>query len=211
MDSKLTASQFKTFGPKTFTDAYGIQCRITAKVRYDDGCRNGHNTFSITGDIQEYRRGRWEEGSGGCIHEEIAKHFPELQHLIKWHLTSSDGPMHYIANTLYHALQHGPEDAHLYSRRRTVAGVDLDGKCEKYGPIQRMQAVVDAEPDRFYLKIDEKTAKIRNLNAARDSAVWPDATDEDLTAPGLKERLEARLPALMADFRAAVESLGFTY
>ena len=34
---------------------------------------------------------------------------------------------------------------------------------------------------------------------------------EDLTAPGLEERLLARLPALMAEFRAAVESLGFVW
>ena len=43
------------------------------------------------------------------------------------------------------------------------------------------------------------------------AAIWPEATDEELTAPDLKERLEARLPALLEEFQAAVESLGFTW
>ena len=41
--------------------------------------------------------------------------------------------------------------------------------------------------------------------------VWPDATDEDLTAPGLRERLDARLPGLLTEFRAAMEELGFVW
>jgi len=53
--------------------------------------------------------------------------------------------------------------------------------------------------------------KERELDAARRAAIWPDATDEDLTAPGLKERLKARLPQLLKDFRDAMESLGFTW
>ena len=58
---------------------------------------------------------------------------------------------------------------------------------------------------------DEKTAKEANLDHARSSAVWPDATDEDLLTPGLETRLQARLPRLMKEFKAAVESLGFVY
>ena len=58
---------------------------------------------------------------------------------------------------------------------------------------------------------DEKSAKVANLDHARSTAVWPDATDEDLLAPGLEMRLQARLPRLMEEFRAAVESLGFVY
>ena len=57
----------------------------------------------------------------------------------------------------------------------------------------------------------EGEGKARELDAARHAAIWPDATDAELTNPGLKERLDARLPALLAEFRAAVEELGFTY
>jgi hypothetical protein len=37
------------------------------------------------------------------MHDEAVKIFPEYAHLIKWHLVSSDEPMHYAANTMYHA------------------------------------------------------------------------------------------------------------
>jgi hypothetical protein len=53
--------------------------------------------------------------------------------------------------------------------------------------------------------------KKRELDAARHSAVWLNATEEDLTAPGLEQRLKARLPGLMAEFKTAMESLGFEY
>ena len=50
--------------------------------------------------------------------------------------------------------------------------------------------------------------KTPELEAARESAVWPDATLEQLQDKGA---LMARLPELMREFRAAVESLGLTY
>lgn len=49
------------------------------------------------------------------------------------------------------------------------------------------------------------------MSTASRAAIWPEATDEELTAPDLASRLAARLPALMAAFRVAVEELGFTY
>lgn len=129
-------------------------CVIHAKVRFDDRCNNGHNYFSITGEVGANRR----RGPLviGCIHAEIREHFPELGPYIKYHLVSTDGPLHYIENTLFH-VEEG------------------------------------------------------NLDYARSSAVWPEATDEELLSPNLKELLFARLPKLMEEFKAAVESLGFVY
>lgn len=103
MESVLTKNQKKIFGPRYYTE-HGRYMSITATVRYDDECGNGHNTFSITADIKEkLKNGRGVWSGGGCCHEEIAKHFPELAPFIKWHLFSSDGPMHYPSNTLYYA------------------------------------------------------------------------------------------------------------
>ena len=51
-------------------------------------------------------------------------------------------------------------------------------------------------------------ARSGELEYARGSAVWPDATLEQLMD---KQALRARLPELMARFKAVVESLGFTY
>jgi uncharacterized protein Usg len=123
---------------------------VKVRVRHDDTCGNGHNTFGITCDVRS-ETGVWR--SGGCQHDIVAEHFPELAPFIKWHLTSTEGPMHYIANTVYHAEQ---------------------GKLEY----------------------------------ARSSAVWPEATLEQLQD---KDALAARLQALLLDFQAAVEALGLVY
>lgn len=91
-ESKLTYNQ-----KKEFSKSIDSKTKIQVCLRYDDQCKNGHNTFSITGSIYE----NGTRVSGGCIHEEIEKYFPEFKHLIKWHLMSSDGPMHYLENTLF--------------------------------------------------------------------------------------------------------------
>jgi hypothetical protein len=152
---------------RTFRVDYPDEPKVLiATVRYDDRCGNGHNTFAITGELYEQYRRRGEPtvrhaiskkvlwlGSCGRLHDEIAARLQELAPLIKWHSCASDEPLHYVANTVYHA----------------------------------------------------STA---NLEAARESAIWSDATLEQLRS---ELALKARLPALMIEFRAAVESLGFTF
>lgn len=112
MESVLTKKQTRE-SVRYYTEN-GTKCRIKLEIRYDDECGNGHNSFAMTADIYEQStNGRWAHRSGGCCHEAIAQHFPELAHLIKWHLCSSDGPMHYIANTAYHA-----SDRDCHGRRK---------------------------------------------------------------------------------------------
>jgi hypothetical protein len=54
--------------------------------------------FSLTAD--EYENGRW--ASGGCQHDLILQHFPELADLAAMHLSDLDGaPMHAEANAWY--------------------------------------------------------------------------------------------------------------
>jgi hypothetical protein len=174
--------QKKTYGPVIYTED-GQKYRITAEVRHDDECGNGHNSFSITGEIRISSGGYWRDHSGGCLHEDIAKHFPRLAPFIKWHLCATDGPMHYVANTMYWLGFHG------------------------------------------YCKEGEATTP-PNLEHARSTAVWPDLPEE-FVAPrwirygrnaaqtglgrAVRATLEARLPALLAEFRRDVEALGFTF
>jgi len=219
--SVLTKKQRRTYGPKLIN---GGKLRITAEVRYDDQYGNGHNSFAITGTIDRKENGRWVDDCGGCIHEEIAKHFPELAPLIKWHLTSSDGPMHYIANTIHHAgnrdcwgLLEGEFCQHT-SRGQQNGGVAGVPNWVLELPDRAARDVYSMEkpaPVLLEWKAYGRTGegKKRELDHARSSAVWPDATDEELRLPPdeLTAKLEARLPALMEEFRAAVESLGFTY
>ena len=163
--SITTPNQSTKYGPREFVED-GQAYRIYANVRYDDECGNGHNTFAITGEIfrlQINRGGRSSFDSCGCLHDDIAKHFPELAPFLKWHLMSSDGPMHYVANTIYHASEY--PDGHILAK-----GADLE--------------------------------------AARRSAIWPDATLDQLKD---EAALLERLPDLINDFRSDVLSLGFDW
>jgi len=216
-ESTLTKRQRRKFGPKVYRDGSDT-LRIIANVRYDDECGNGHNTFSITADIQ--RKGnnkQWYEDSGGCCHDEVAKHFPELAPLIKWHLCGSDGPLHYVANTVYFA---GNKDHNGLRKgeEKQIRNGKTDLLCWEAVKSEDLKRIVDSntKPEDTatieyvpWCRVGE--GKERELDHARSSAIWPDATDEELTAPGLKERLEARLPALIAEFQEAVESLGFVW
>ncbi len=158
--SVLTKSQRKTFGPR-FIASYGKDALITATVRYDDQCGNGHNTFAITAEVVTPASRRHDDCEAcGMLHDDVARIFPELTPLLKWHLCSSDGPMHYVADSLYWA-----------------------GRKE-WGKL--------------------------NLKTFRSTAIWPDATEQDMKN-ATEESLSARLPSLLAEFRAAVESLGFVY
>lgn len=75
---------------------------IRAEVRFDDNCGNGQNSFAITASGGDIKNGRRMESSfGGCCHEAIAKRFPELTPLIRFHLYDTRGPMHYVANAVY--------------------------------------------------------------------------------------------------------------
>lgn len=164
-ESIVTKDQSKKYGPVEYVED-GQAYRMYANVRYDDECGNGHNTFSITGEIfrlQINRGGRSSLDSCGCLHDDIAKHFPELAPFLKWHLMSSDGPMHYVANTIYHASNY---------------------------------------PDGHML------AKSAALDAARRSAIWPDATLEQLKD---EAALLERLPDLIAEFRSDMWWLGFEW
>ena len=265
-DSTLTKQQRRKFGPKVYRDCTDT-LQIVASVRYDDECGNGHNSFSITADIRRKgKNGQWYEFSGGCCHDEVATHFPELAPLIKWHLCGSDGPLHYLANTVYHAGNKDYNGRQAGEPSRWEFGVKFGNspvthriKKKFYDYLQSSKGTGDfqviplrhlEDPDTFHEHYtfvgfgdkwhecpfsDEVLArefgeamnncevefiitpvvfsmgKKRELDHARSSAIWPDATDEELTAPRLKERLEARLPTLLAEFREAIESLGFVW
>ena len=87
----------KWVSQQRFYEENGVQYSIQVCVRHDDELLNGHPSFSITAEI----RGPRGFEAGGCCHGDIARHFPELAGLIKWHLCSTDGPLHYVENTLY--------------------------------------------------------------------------------------------------------------
>lgn len=202
--------------------------RMHVNIRFDDECRNGHNSFSITCDIVEWRKDGWHDLGGGAAHEAIAKVFPELEPLIKWHLTSSDGPMHYISNTLYHAGNRDHNGLLAGEKRQIISGKTKlpSWQLVAVGPagdeieLHEVAKYMEGEerPDcpytleyRPWCRIGE--GKERNFEAARNAAIWPEATDEQLSLPReeLKALLEARHAPLMAAFRTDIEAAGFLW
>lgn len=272
--SVLTRNQKKVFGPKLID---GGKRKIWAKVRFDDECKNGHNTFAITGTTRRLEHGRFVEDSCGCIHDQIAEYFPELEKYIKFHLCSTDGPMHYVANTVFHAsnrdcwgklhrepksfetvihfganpikhkfgrkftafleaaaphpgadrfdfevlpIEHGPDTSksdYKFKPKYTFGGfADKWHECPfdtEQEALDFLYALQHCEPTFVKTATAWGDGKERDLNAARHCAIWPEATDEQLMASKeeLTAALEARLPALLRDFRRHVEELGFTW
>ena len=103
--SKLTKEQKREYR-KIFQED-GRRKVLIATVQHDDRCGNGHNTFSITGEVWRANKAGEPIGNDcemcGCIHDVISEHIPELRKYIKWHLVSTDGPLHYLANAEYWA------------------------------------------------------------------------------------------------------------
>jgi hypothetical protein len=198
--SKLvTTKQCKTFGPVACEHPhYHHSTTITVEVRYDDRHGNGHNTFSIIATLSD--------GGGGRMDEDVARLFPQLAPLIKYHQVSTDGPMHYVANTLYWLGYHPewcrgePGDPPNLTHARTGA-VWSDMPESFLAPSLKVadhDATMDATSDEDFIPTTPlaiEAAKQR-FAAARQAVI---------------DALMARLPSLLTEFRAAVESLGFTW
>lgn len=236
--------------------------QLTISIRFDDSCNNGHNTFAITGNNLATR-------SFGCIHDDIALVAPELKKYFKWHLCSTDGPMHYIANTVYHASDKDcwgkrKGEPKSYETRLFFDSVPIPHKLKSERFVQFIKnaknydfSIIElpyiAKGKETY-KFDSKytfkgygsewyhgpfdnlleaenflkalqnckvafieictawgEGKERDIDAARNAAIWPEATYDDLTSINLEEKLMERLPALMKEFKNDMESLGFKY
>lgn len=223
MTTTITKQQVKRFGPRIIA-GYGNHARIVAIARFDDQCDNGHNMFSLTADI----RNKKTDLAGGCCHKEIAEAFPELVKYIKWHGCSTDGPLHYVANTIFHAgdrdhngLREGEQRQIINGKTKTPAwklmAVDSNGIESEVYKLDKYQDAETEPPAPYTLRyvpwcrVGE--GKKRELDAARSCAVWPDATDEELSVSPqeLRVKLEARLPVLLEEFHAAMTELGFNW
>lgn len=92
---------------------------LTINIRLNDECKNGHQDFSITGDIYKAGKPRTDRYliSGGCIHEEILAVRPDLKPFVDLHLSDANGaPMYALENGHYHMKESGKEVAMDYLR-----------------------------------------------------------------------------------------------
>jgi hypothetical protein len=199
---------------------YGTNGIMHVEMRFDDECQNGHQTFSITASVYTAESRRHKDiAAGGCMHEEIARIFPELAPLIKWHLVDTTGPMYYIANTVYHASDRDFNGL-LEGETKQIKNGRTGLPCWILEPTQKLPQYIDSDTQptetailRYVPLCHQGKGKPRALDHARSSAVWPEATDAELSADRdtLTAALTARLPALIAAFRADMEAAGFLW
>jgi hypothetical protein len=253
---------------------FGTNGQMTVELFFQDSPRNGHNTFYATGTVvTNESKKRGDIAACGRLHEEIATTFPEVAHLLKWNGVSTDGPCHYIANTIYLAgdrdhnglkagdprafnncVQFGDNPVkHVLKSRRFAEFlqncVSLNGgnrfdleviryDCkyrDLYGPkftyggyanawhecpfdteqeaLDFLHALQNCSPTFPRIPTIFSSGKGRELGSARKAAVWPDATDAELSAEPerLKIALTARLPKLLEDFKCDILAAGFLW
>lgn len=74
-----------------------MQLSVAGGLHYIKG--NKAPCFSVTATLYENRR----DVAGGCMHEDVLRHFPDLADLVALHLSSIDGaPMYGVENGFYH-------------------------------------------------------------------------------------------------------------
>ena len=245
-------------------EGYGTGGLMRVTVGYDDKCGSGCPSFYITATVRTAESRRQKDfAAAGCLHEDIVQVFPELAHLIPWHMASPK-PMHYIANTVFHAsnrdhygrlkgepcawetyivfkgsvvphrepdtgfgkwLEHNKgkvfDTVRFQRGEHTWWNISADGKnfgdrrlfATEYEAGMWTYALNGYQADFTLEKIPTKYSegKERDLAAARASAYWPEATDEQLCLPKeeLVALLEARLPQLVEKLETVVKSIGF--
>ena len=96
----------------------GETFRIDVKISLDDDCKNTCCDWSITGNIyRKAKNGRFVHWGGGCIHNDILKHFPGFKKFVDLHLSDCHGaPMHAVENGYYIMNKEGKEKAREYLR-----------------------------------------------------------------------------------------------
>lgn len=158
-------SKILRWNPKKIYHEEGNVYKICAKVSLDDDCNNMHAGFSITADVYEKtKNGRWLWVAGGCQHDLISKHFPELKRFIPLHLCSHDGsPMHPVENGSFHVYNSSEIITNDYLRLsdgelQKLNAAPKDHAYFKYmlfhlGIVARWQK----EADEFIRFLEEKT------------------------------------------------------
>ena len=98
-----TTNKLTYLSTKFFTENKE-EYRITVTVSLNDDCHNNMCDWSVTADIRRNNKcGTYGEYMGGCCHNEVAKHFPELAKFISLHLCNHYGaPMYPVENGTYH-------------------------------------------------------------------------------------------------------------
>jgi len=239
--SVLAREQKKEFRFTRQTKEYGL-VDIILNLRYDDEGGNSHNSFSITAAV--HKGGKNYSGHSliacGVFTKFIKHNLPDFAYLSKWHWMTSEGPLHYIANTQYHAsdkdchgLRKGEYSAYVIKVMCNIGKEEEEVQVYESGTMYtnpQGNENLESSNAKEQLKVEEMVQRIKpelnprlvkvplegsisdgkevDVEAARDSAIWPEASLDQLRDEGALKR---RLPQLISDFAADMGKLGFTF
>ena len=164
---------------------YPVRAQMAVNIRHDDQCNNGRNSFSVTAEI--FVPGFRNIEAGGQLTDEVRALFPELAPLLRWHLCDTHGPLHYIANTLYWLGYKG----HCSASPMNPPNIQHARRCAVWP--------------------DLPESMICPAHLRRDAVGTTNRQERGEIARTVTEALEARLPALLAEFIADVESAGLMF
>lgn len=176
--------------------------------------------FSITGQTWELGKPRSDKYMISCGALSLKDYIPELAYLDKYHLMSFEGPMHYIANSLYFASNKDYNNLLKGEKKQIInqetglpywSLVAIDKNTGEEIDLYKIDKQVESKDKpscqyfldfRPWCKIGE--GKEPDLEAARASAIWPEASLDDFT----EEKLLKRLPDLIKQFKADLLKAG---
>lgn len=161
----MKTSNILRWNPTKVYHENGTEYKIYADVSLDDECHNIHADFSITADVYEKsKNGRWIWHSGGCLHDLIAKHFPELEKFIPLHMCGHEGaPMYPVENGIYHVYNSPKIAANDYLRLSDgeLSKLKADPKDRVYFKYMLFHLGIVArwkqEADNFIAFLEERT------------------------------------------------------
>ena len=172
---------------------------LIATICHDDRCGNGHNTFSVTGDFYDtpyrfydssYRRGELKvlHQSGRTVW--LSSACDCLHDEIRRHLPNLTRFLRWhLCST----------DGPLYYLENARYWFGAAGWCD--GQTNSPPNLEHFKSTIVYGALSTDEGQLSEYLARRDVADWHQ----------VEQLLRARLPDLMAAFRADVESLGFTF
>lgn len=167
----------------TAAPEFGPQRQITVTYGFDESFAMRNNQvpyFSITAKV--FHPNSHDIDSFGLLHDAIAKHFPGLRPLLKWHLTDADGvPMHYFANAMYWGEQY---------RNQVNRGVPRAPGAPD--PLEAFKRVVVADADPWesanwkFLLNHWTSSEVDREYLAKRLVMLKDRFQKDMAAAGLK-------------------------
>lgn len=104
---------------------------VYVTISLNDECNNGHNSFSITGEVFQKGKPRTDRNTicSGCCHDEILEAFPDFKIFVDLHLSSSDGYPMYLGQNAAYLISKGDDKKAINELR---CDVDMYDKLRPY-------------------------------------------------------------------------------